>query len=174
MKGATGNSIGLIGFMGTGKTTLGRALASTTGRRFIDTDTLVEERIGKSISEIFSEDGEDFFRKTESQIVSEVCGLDSWVISFGGGVVLLQSNIEAIRKSVYVVLLKASIETIALRTTLSPTRPLLENREQLLEKIKAMIENRETLYNMAKDFEIDTDAMSIEESVNEILRSICL
>lgn len=174
LKGTTNKTIGLIGFMGTGKTTIGKALASATERQFVDTDKIVENRAGKTISEIFSEDGEDVFRKMESQIVTEVCDYESCVISFGGGVVLSPLNIETIRKNAVVVLLKASVETIASRISLHYTRPLLDNGVNFLEHIKALLVNREVLYDKAMDLEIDTDTMSVESSVEEIKRRLCL
>ena len=174
MKGFTHCNIGLIGFMGTGKTAIGRALATETQRRFVDTDTLVEMGAGKTISEIFSEDGEDVFRKLESQVVRDVCDFDSCVISFGGGVILSPLNVETIRKKTVVVLLTASAETIALRTSFHNTRPLLDNGANSLEQIKALLVSRDKIYQKAMDVEIETDTMSLEDSVAEIKRRLGL
>jgi len=174
LKRVTNRNIGLIGFMGTGKTAIGSALAIDTHRQFFDTDTLIEQRAGKTITEIFEEEGEIVFREMESQVVIEVCGLDSSVISFGGGVVLSPSNIETIRKTTYVVLLKASVETISSRTSLHFTRPLLDSKANLHNQIKNLLASREALYDKAKDVELETDLMSVDDAVQEIKRRIYL
>jgi len=175
MRGGTTKNIGLIGFMGTGKTTIGKALASSTGRQFFDTDTLVEELVGKTIPQIFLTEGEESFRKAESRVVKEVCKYESAVISFGGGVVLSTSNIKSIKASSVVVLLRASIETILVRTASNQYRPLLDNSENDVEnRIRSMLTQRRTFYETAMDITIDTDALSIEEAVSRIIKGLKL
>ncbi|MHA1934672.1 MAG: shikimate kinase [Candidatus Thorarchaeota archaeon] len=170
MKGATKGCIGIIGFMGTGKTSIGKALARSIRRQFEDTDGLVEKRSGKSIPQIFSEDGEDVFRDLESEVVREVCRLESAVISFGGGVVLQHSNVEMIKKNCIVVLLQASPETMVTRTSSENTRPLLfENENNLRDRISVLLAEREALYHDAMDVAIDTDSKSVDEIVSEII-----
>ena len=168
-------NIGLIGFMGTGKTTIGKALASSTGRQFFDTDTLIEELVGKTISQIFLTEGEESFRKIESSVVKEVCGNESAVISFGGGVVLSTSNIKDIRTSSVVVLLRATVETILMRTDSTDIRPLLNITENDVEnRIRSMLKRRRTFYETAMDYALDTDALSIEEAVSKIIEELKL
>lgn len=168
-------SIALIGFMGTGKTTIGKALSDATGREFVDTDSLIEKRAGKSIPRIFSEDGERFFRELESAVVREVCGLESVVISFGGGVLLDPSNTAIITENAKVVLLRSSVDTVISRTSSVNTRPLLNVNEEILEEtVKALLGERETLYTDAMDLAIDTDSMSLDEAVDEIIRRLNL
>ncbi|MHA2072155.1 MAG: shikimate kinase [Candidatus Thorarchaeota archaeon] len=119
-------SISLIGFMGTGKTTIGHALASSLNRRFVDSDPLVEKRVGKTISRIFSEDGEAFFRKVEVEIVREVYKLRSSVVALGGGAILNPSSSVLVKENSAVVLLRSSIETILSRTSSDKLPPLLD------------------------------------------------
>jgi shikimate kinase len=163
-------NIGLIGFMGTGKTTIGRALANSIGRQFYDTDTLVESAIGKTIPQIFLEDGEGSFRKIESGVVKEVCEKEFAVISFGGGAILSKTNVEVIRKSSIVVLLKASVETILKRTASNSYRPLLNVEEDDAEsRIISLIKSRRVLYESAMDFAVEIDDLSIQQAVEEII-----
>ena len=171
----TTRNIGLIGFMGTGKSAVGRALASSTRRQFFDTDELVESSGGKTISEIFLEDGEDSFRKLESRVVKEVCEKKNAVISFGGGVVLSSSNIDTIRLTSIGILLKASVETIVKRTASSSIRPLLQVKESDVEsKVRSLLNSRRASYETAMDFAIDTDGLDTADAVEEILRRVNL
>ncbi|MFX0045893.1 MAG: shikimate kinase [Candidatus Hermodarchaeota archaeon] len=175
MKGAPSKSIGLIGFMGTGKTTIGKALAESLGWVFVDTDDIIEERAGKSISEIFSNDGEESFRRLEVEVVREVCNLESSVISFGGGALLDHSNLEMITRSTTVVLLRSSAETVISRSSSLNTRPLLNKSGSRLEdRVNLMMAERESSYSEAMEIEIDTDVLCIEEAVNGIIRGLGL
>jgi shikimate kinase len=175
MGGSTTRNVGLIGFMGTGKTTIGKALARSTHRQFFDTDTLVEEIAGKTISQIFLTEGEESFRILESKVVKEVCENESAVISFGGGVVLSTSNIKVIRTSSVVVLLRAKVETILMRTASNHYRPLLNNTENDVEKrIRSMLRQRRTFYETAMDYALDTDALGIDEAVTKIIQGLKL
>jgi shikimate kinase len=175
MRGGTASNIGLIGFMGTGKTTIGRALANAMGRKFYDTDNIIEELACKSIQQIFIEDGEKSFRRLEEKVVKDVCMNDSAVISFGGGVVLSKSNVEIIRHSSVVVLLRATVETILGRTDSANHRPLLFAIDETdEERIRSLLVSRNLAYETAMDFAIDTDNLNIDVAVEEILRRLKL
>jgi len=119
------NSIALIGFMGTGKTAVGRLLADKLGKRFVETDELVAKRAGKSISEIFEQGGEGFFRELEHDVIKDVAELENLVISCGGGAVLNKANVNRLKKNCVVILLTASPEVIQERTSNESGRPLL-------------------------------------------------
>ncbi|MHA2065622.1 MAG: shikimate kinase [Candidatus Thorarchaeota archaeon] len=165
----------LIGFMGTGKTTIGKALASALERQFVDTDTIIEERVGKPISRIFSEDGETFFREMESEVVREVCKIKSSVISFGGGALLNSASSALVKENSAVVLLRSSVETIISRTSADTLRPLLNMKADDLERrVAFLLAEREAMYVDAMDIEIDTDALSVGEAVSEIIRRLKL
>ncbi|MFW9786039.1 MAG: shikimate kinase [Candidatus Thorarchaeota archaeon] len=166
-------NIGLIGFMGTGKTVVGQALADRLGRQFFDTDTLVETMAGKTISQIFQDEGEASFRQLESMVVAAVCNKEYAVISFGGGVVLSKSNVRAIKESSIVVLLRASVETILGRTSSTNTRPLLHSSNNGSPvRILSLIETRRSMYESMMDLSINTDALQVDEVANEIIRRL--
>ncbi|MFW9801709.1 MAG: shikimate kinase [Candidatus Thorarchaeota archaeon] len=166
-------SISLIGFMGTGKTTIGRALASSLKRDFIDTDPLIESRVGKSIFRVFSEDGEAFFRDIEAQIVKEVYGIRSSVVALGGGAILNPEIATLVRENSAVVLLRSSVETIISRTSSNRLRPLLNvTAEDLKQRVTTLLTEREAAYSDAMDIEIHTDSMNVGEAVSEIIRRL--
>ncbi|MFW9889698.1 MAG: shikimate kinase [Candidatus Thorarchaeota archaeon] len=166
-------SISLIGFMGTGKTAVGRVLASSLRRNFIDTDPLIEKRVGKSISQIFSEDGEAFFRSVEAQIVREVCGIESSVVALGGGAIFNPEIATLVKENSAVVLLTASVETIMSRTSSNRPRPLLNvTDDNLKQRVTMLLTERAAAYSDAKDIEIKTDSLSVGETVSEIIRRL--
>lgn len=161
--------------MATGKSTIGRALAKVTGRQFFDTDDLVEKQAGKTITQIFLEEGEEYFRNLETRVVTEVCKKESAIISFGGGVVLSGTNIETMSENCVVILLRASVETILRRTESTNYRPLLNTpKENVKDRIVSLFDSRETAYENAKNFAIDTDNLSTEEVAEEIVRRLGL
>lgn len=166
------DSFALIGFMATGKTTIGKALVKHLGKRykFIETDQLIIQEVGKSIPEIFTEQGEEKFREYESSLCEKISKLNKVVISCGGGVVLNPVNIDNLRKNCYIILLTASIEEIYKRIIKDgkKSRPLIEKGEHL-EMIKKILTNRQPLYDAAADIIIDTSGGVIDEIVAKIL-----
>jgi shikimate kinase len=168
-------SISLIGFMGTGKTTIGRALASSLNRKFADTDSIIEKRLRKSISRIFLDDGEAFFREVEAEVVSEVYKLRSSVVALGGGAILNPTSSALVKENSAVVLLRSSVETIISRTSANRLRPLLNvSSEDLDQRVASLLAKREAAYSNAMDIEIDTDSLSVGEAVSEIIRRLSL
>ncbi|MEI7885190.1 MAG: shikimate kinase [Clostridia bacterium] len=161
------NNIALIGFMGTGKTAVGKELARILQIEFFDTDKLVEQRMGKSITAAFADQGEAYFRAVESKVVQELAKKTNAVISTGGGVVLDQKNMKALQKSCFVVCLQAAPETIYARTTKQKERPLLKG-EHPLTKIQTLLASRKQAYEQA-DLKIATD----EQNVQQIAALIC-
>src|SRR3972149_1337910 len=125
-------SVALIGFMGTGKTAVGRLLAQKLGREFIELDALVEKRAGKSIPEIFRQDGEIRFRELEIEAVKEVARRKNAVIACGGGIVLNAINIDRLRQECIIVCLTASPSVVLKRTSADKDgRPLLAVSDRL-------------------------------------------
>ena len=120
----------LVGFMGTGKTTVGQMLAARLGKSFVDMDKLIEERTSKSISAIFEHDGEAHFRELERKMAHELSLKDNIVVGAGGGIVLNPANIEAFNESGIVVCLTAAPEVIIERVSSDSHRPLLEDGEK--------------------------------------------
>ena len=134
----------LTGFMGTGKTQIGRVLAIRMRRVFIDTDSLIEGRVGKAISEIFAEEGEERFRQIEHECVSKATSRTNAVIALGGGAIANEKNLEMISRAGVVVTLEASIETILNRVGRRDNRPLLAglNRDQKRTRISELLKAR--------------------------------
>ena len=156
--------------MGSGKTEVGKRLAKRLGYTFIDTDLLIEEKTGKSISEIFSRDGELFFRDIETLILKELTGINKHVISTGGGIVTREENILHLRKIGFIIWLKASPETIFKRVNTETHRPLLKVANPL-EQIKRLMSQREQSYSKA-DITIDTDGLEVDDIVDVIISKI--
>lgn len=152
-------NIVLVGFMGTGKTTIGRLLSEQTGMPLVDMDSMIEERAGKSINAIFAEDGEPHFRKLERDMAIELASRGNQVVSTGGGIVLNADNIADYEKTGLVVCLLASSKTILERVLHDNTRPLLAGDKQ--EKIIQLLETRRPLYKAIK-LSIDTEGLEPE------------
>ena len=156
--------------MGAGKSAVGKALAAKLNRRFIDTDDLIESKVGKSINNIFVDDGEEFFRELESSALEKSIGQTGAVISCGGGIVLLEKNRETIRKSGTSLFLNASPDLLLSRIKNQNKRPLINGYkgEEKLEKIKELLSERLPLYLKA-DFTFDSGGKSPEALAEEII-----
>lgn len=164
-------NIVLIGFMGTGKTTVGKDLSQKLSMDYIDTDALIQERMGISINEIFEKYGEDFFRKIEKNIIDEISATKNTIILCGGGVVLNQENIPKLRENGKTILLKAQPITIYHRVKEDHSRPLLKGRMSL-ETIEKLLKEREEAYATSADLTIETDGKMVEEITSEIITKL--
>lgn len=160
-------NIVLTGFMGTGKTEVGRELARLLGWRFIDADEEIVKARGMSISEIFSSLGEPAFRDIETAVIREISRQRNVVISTGGGAVLRHENMESLRGNGIIVNLTATAETILRRTSGNNERPLLRV-EDPLGKIKELLGQRRPYYEQA-DIVVDTEDAAPREIAEEIL-----
>jgi len=158
------NNLILIGFMGTGKTSVGRRVAQSLDFQFVDTDALIVESEGKSIQSIFEELGEAAFREIETRVLAECCLNNQQVISTGGGVVTREVNHPILAGGGYVIWLKASPEVIYERVKRSQERPLLKTDNPQM-TIKNLLESREPLYEKCADLTIVTDDLSLEETI---------
>ena len=165
-----GRNLILIGFMGTGKTTIGKLAAKSLGFRFVDTDVIISRKTGKSIPDIFSEDGEEAFRALETTVLEECATKSNQVISTGGGIVTKKSNHPILKQAGYVIWLKASPETIYDRVRRNSNRPLLQTDDP--EKtIREMLSSRLELYDEAKDMDVSTDGLTLDETAYGITES---
>lgn len=168
-------NIYLIGLSGTGKTRSGRRLAEILRWPFVEMDGVIEDRAGKSVTRIFEENGEQYFRDLESKILTEVAERGGRVVSTGGGVPVRADNRETMKLSGMVVRLSASPEVIHRRLTSSASkrgrvvRPLLGNGAPL-EKLRDMLSEREEVYATA-DVTIDTEGKSHDQVANLIVRA---
>jgi len=162
----------LIGFRGTGKSTIGKLLAIRLERDFIDSDKYIESSIGKTIKSIFEEDAEEGFRKIEADVIAELSKMDNKIISAGGGAVLKEENVRNLKDNGFLVLLEATPEIIYNRIAqdkkTTQQRPSLTDKKPL-DEIKHLIAKREHAYKNAADYTINTSYVSCEEVVNEII-----
>jgi Shikimate kinase len=136
----------LVGMMGSGKSTIGRRVASRVGADFVDTDELVAAVTDSSIAELWSEEGEEEFRRLESQMLASAASDDGVVVATGGGVVLDDDNIDLMRRSGRVVWLKAAPEVLAARLGRDSTRPLLAEAEDPVAVLRDLLAKREERY----------------------------
>lgn len=157
----------LTGFMASGKSAVGKELAKRLKMDFVDTDNLIEEREGMEISQIFQEKGEPYFRKVETKIVREVAEYKNSVIATGGGVVLKEENMRALRKQGIIACLSGSLELILKRTLEDEKRPLLKGERE--KKIKDLLAFRAPYYQKA-DFTVDTSDLTVEQTVEKIIK----
>ena len=162
----------LIGARGTGKSTVGRAVAARLGWDFIDTDECIESVAEATIAEIFATQGEAGFRDREAEVLAELCRRQRYVIATGGGVVLRPANRELLKKSGFVVWLTASPEAAFARLQTDPTtatrRPNLTAKGGL-DELRTLMASREPLYRECGDFVMETDALSPEAAADAIL-----
>lgn len=159
-------NIVLVGFMGTGKTSVGRRLAMQLRMRYVDTDDIIEQDSGRRISNIFEEDGEPAFRDLESEAVRKAAKLYNHIISTGGGVVLRDANMEALKRGGIIFCLTATPEEIYRRVRHQTHRPLLQTPDALA-KIRSMLEERCPYYAEA-DYTVRTTGRSFQEIMGYI------
>jgi shikimate kinase len=159
-------NIVLIGFMGTGKSTIGRLLAQKLGFEFVDVDARIEQQAGKTITQIFQSEGEGYFRKLEREFAEELSAGEGQVIATGGGFVLNPQNIAVLRPKGFIVSLKASPRAIYERIRNEKHRPLLAVSDPLY-RISRLLEERAERYRDA-DLLIDTDSKSPAGIADEI------
>jgi shikimate kinase len=160
-------NLALVGFMGTGKTSVGRLVAEQLHFDFFDTDDLIQIRTGRSIVDIFAKDGEPAFRALERQIVGELAGRKNTVISTGGGLPTNLENLEALKTHALVVCLWASPEKIWERVRYQSHRPLLHDPDPQ-KKVHELLEARAPFYRQA-DVLINTDQRSAREVAQQII-----
>ncbi len=160
-------NIVLVGFMGTGKTTVGRLLAERTGMPLVDMDALIEERAGKTINEIFAEDGEPHFRNMEREMVRELAAKTGQIISTGGGIVLNPDNISDFEKTGLVVCLLADAKSVLDRVRHDTTRPLLAGDKET--NIIRLLETRKPLYEAVTHAINTSGRPSPEPTAQEII-----
>lgn len=166
-------NIYLIGFMGAGKSTIGKLLARRLKRIFCDTDRLVEARAGRSIAAIFSQEGEDHFRTLERQVIKEISQQDGQVVALGGGAPLREENWRAIGSTGISIYLQADAEALFARLNDKGSRPLLADLEgeDRLKKIRRLLRIREPYYKRAKLI-VECRNRSAEELIGEILERL--
>jgi len=165
------SNIFLVGMMGAGKTTVGRALAQRMKREFVDTDKVLVERTGVPVATVFEIEGEEGFRKRETLVLHEVCELDGRVVATGGGIVLSAENRRAMREAGTVVYLRARLESLWERTRHDASRPLLATPNPK-GRLAELLREREPLYREVAHVTVDSGPQSAASLVNRVLAAL--
>lgn len=170
-------SIALIGYRGSGKTTIGRKLADRLWQKFVDTDELIVRKAGKSIKEIFEQDGEPAFRDLETAAIREALTLPDHVIALGGGAVLREENRNLLKQAkAKVIYLKCDAEVLHARiqadTATAAMRPSLTKLGGSVEEVRQVLAEREPLYRQTMTSELDVTNLSPDDAVVYIARML--
>lgn len=154
------DNIILIGFMGSGKSSIGRLIKTQTGRRFVDTDQLIVQETGREIAELFKTEGEPAFRERERLALKSLLGSNHLVVATGGGIVTRPENIHLLQELGFVVWLTAKEEVIFDRVSRNNKRPLLHTPDPRA-TISNLLLQRNPLYKQAAQFRIDTSNLQL-------------
>ena len=163
-------NIFLTGFMGAGKSSLGKSLSKEKGYHFIDTDKQIEKKAKMSIPDIFSTKGESYFRKLEHEVLKKICRNKNQIIALGGGTLIKKENQELVKKTGQTIYLKAYATTLELRiSNHTGTRPLVMNNTKSgrLKKIRELLKKRKRIYEKS-NFVIRTDYKTKKQIISEI------
>lgn len=166
-------NIYLVGFMGTGKTTIANAMSNLLPLRVIEMDETIEMLAGKTIPEIFADEGEESFRKMETMFLQAISKEKNQIISCGGGVVLKEENIEIMKSNGLVIRLSATPETVYERVSKADNRPLLQDKKSI-DDIKNMMSARQEYYDKAADMTFSVDSKTPDEIAGEIIKELAL
>lgn len=164
-------SLVLIGFMASGKSTVGRHCARDLGIPFRDSDRLVQRRAGKSIADIFVQDGEAVFREMEADAIGTLAGSPPIVLATGGGAVMDPRNVAALRRTGYVVLLCVDPAEILKRTGTRASRPLLFDAQDPEARVRELLQKRDPAYRAAAHAVVDTTGLTLDETVAHVLEA---
>ena len=165
------SNIFLVGMMGAGKTTVGRALAHRLKREFVDTDRVLVERTGVAVATVFEIEGEEGFRRRECALLREVCESDGRVVATGGGIVLAEENRRVMRESGTVVYLRVRLESLWERTKHDGSRPLLATPNPR-ERLATLLEQREPLYRDAAHIVVESGSQSAGTLANRVAAAL--
>lgn len=159
----------LVGYRGTGKSSVGKILSQRLNMPYIGMDDEINSRAGMSIPEIVAQFGWQKFRDLESALALELSGRDGIIVDTGGGVIERPENVENLRKNACIFWLKASVDTIVSRISSCTQRPALVEGKTFTEEVAEVLERRESKYRDAANYQIDTDGRTPEELADEII-----
>ncbi len=163
------DNIALIGFMGSGKTTVGRVLSKIMDMKFVDIDKIISAREKKSIASIFEEKGQKYFRDLEREIILQESTKNNCVIATGGGSIIDNENIKNLKETSYIIYLDCTVDCLYQRLKNNTTRPILNQTDDKKRLIEELYEKRRFLYEISADFTVEIDSNSnIHETVDKI------
>ncbi|MBW2065799.1 MAG: shikimate kinase [Deltaproteobacteria bacterium] len=166
-------NIVLLGYRCSGKTTVGRILAHKLGRAFVDTDEMIEQVTGRSISSIVLDNGWDYFRELEKDVIRRISRLDDLVIATGGGIVLDSENVNNLKTNGFLLWLRGDSaimkERLKGQQGSERSRPSLTGSDPI-DEFDSVLESRKLLYENAADYEVDTSFLTPEEAANSIIK----
>ena len=162
-------NIVLIGYRGTGKSTVGKVLAAKLGRGIVSTDQEIVRRAGRTIPEIVAEHGWEYFRDLESEVCKDLAGRDNLIIDTGGGAILRQENVDVLKQNGLLFWLVASVGTIAGRIGGDTQRPSLTGTKSFVEEIQDVLSDRTPRYQAAANHTLFTDGRAVNQLVENIL-----
>ena len=169
-------NIALIGYRGSGKTTIGKLLANRLWMDFVDTDALIAARAGKTIREIFDAGGEVAFRDLESAVIADVLTKDNQVVALGGGAILRPENLQRIKAAARVIYLQADAATLHARILADPataqTRPSLTVAGGSLEEVQTLLAQRDPHYRAAADATLEVNRLTPQDAATYITRLV--
>ncbi|KFB67116.1 shikimate kinase [Candidatus Accumulibacter vicinus] len=161
----------LVGLMGAGKTTIGKALARRLAYHFVDTDHEVEARTGVGLPTIFEIEGEEGFRKREAQVIAELADRDAQVVATGGGAVLRSENRQNLRASGLVIYLDVPLPTLHERTRHDKKRPLLQVSDPR-QKLRELHAQRDPLYREVADLVVSGSRITVQSVLNLLIKEV--
>ena len=159
----------LIGYRGTGKSTVGKILAERLGREWVSTDAEIIRRVRLSVPDIVQRFGLDHFRDLESEVCRELAGKDELIIDSGGGAILRQQNVDCLKKNGVLIWLTATVRTIADRIGGDTQRPSLTGTKSFTDEVEEVLRERQPKYKAAANHMIETDGRSVTEVAEAIL-----
>lgn len=159
----------LIGYRGTGKSTIGKVLAKRLGRQLVSTDKEIVKRAGQTIPQIVESQGWEHFRDLESEVCRDLAERDNLVIDTGGGAILRQQNVDVLKGNGTLFWLTASVRTIASRIGGDTQRPSLTGHKSFVEEIEEVLRERTPKYRAAADHELSTDGRTIQTLADTII-----
>jgi shikimate kinase len=162
-------NIVLIGYRGTGKSTVGKLLAARLKRDLVSTDAEIVRRMGKSIPEVVQESGWEYFRDLESEVCRDLGNRDGLIIDSGGGAILRQGNVEVLKKNGKLFWLTATVKTIARRIGGDTQRPSLTGKKSFIEEIEEVLAERTPKYEAAADHTVSTEQRTAEQVADRVL-----
>ncbi len=162
----------LIGYRGTGKSSVGKVLAARLDRSLLSTDAEVVKLVGQAIPSIVEQHGWEYFRDLESRVCQELAGQNGLIIDTGGGAILRSQNIEVFKQTGRLFWLTASVETIAKRIGSDTQRPSLTGTKSFIDEIQDVLQDRLPKYQAAADYVIETEGRSLSQVADEILAQL--